>query len=539
MTYTCPPGVTLCAPYTPAHAELLSYDALQLIATLTRAHRPAIDQLLAERQERQKQIDAGVLPDFLDETRALRQATWRAAPIPPDLLDRRVEITGPASDRKMVINALNSGASAFMADFEDANSPTWTNTMQGQRNLMDAVRRDIAYTSQEGKAYQLCEQPAVLLVRPRGWHLVEAHIEVDHAPVPAALVDVGLYLFHNARALMARGSGPYLYLPKLEAHQEARVWDQVLCHAETLLGLTTGTVKVTVLVETLLAAFELDEIIYALRDRIVGMNCGRWDYLFSYIKKLRHHPAFLLPDRAQVTMTAPCMRAYSLLTIQTCHRRGILAIGGMAAQIPVKGDPIANEHALSLVRLDKEREASDGHDGTWVAHPALVPVAREVFDRLMPAPNQLSRIPDLSVTAQDLLQVPTGTITERGVRNNVSVALRYTAAWLDGRGAVPLYNLMEDAATAEIARAQLWQWIHHPQAMMEGGGRVTREFVSACLEDEMAELAHHAEGAQGQWAAAKALISRLTLSENWEDFLTIGGYDKLLLASHVAHETAS
>lgn len=538
MSYICPPGVTVHAPYTPSHAAILSCEALQLLATLTRAHGPAISHLLAERQERQTQIDAGALPDFLPETQALRQAKWHAAPIPPDLLDRRVEITGPASDRKMVINALNSGASAFMADFEDANSPTWENSVQGQINLIDAVRRDITYTSPDGKPYRLCDQPAVLIVRPRGWHLVEGHIEVDGLPMPAALVDAGLYLFHNAHELITRGSGPYLYLPKLESHQEARVWDQVLCHAEALLGLTTGTVKVTVLVETLLAAFEIDEIIYALRDRIVGMNCGRWDYLFSYIKKLRHH-AFLLPDRAQVTMTSPCMRAYSLLTIETCHRRGILAIGGMAAQIPVKGDPVANERALALVRSDKEREASDGHDGTWVAHPALVSVAREVFDRLMPASNQVSRIPDIDVTAQDLLQAPTGTITERGVRNNVSVAVRYTAAWLDGRGAVPLYNLMEDAATAEIARAQLWQWIHHPQAMMDNGRRVTKEFVQACLEEEMADLAQSADHAQGRWADAKELIMRLTLGEQWEDFLTIGGYEKLVSTPVAPQESAS
>ncbi len=417
---------------------------------------------MARRVEVQASLDAGWRPDFLPETKAIRDADWTVAPLPKDLLDRRVEITGP-TDRKMVINALNSGSSVFMADFEDANTPSWDNLIEGQINLMDAVRRDISFDDPSSKRhYQLNPRTAVLLVRPRGWHLPEAHLVVDGEPMSGSLFDFGLYFFHNAKELLARNTGPYFYLPKMESHLEARLWNDVFVHAEAKLGIAKGTIKATVLIETILAAFEMDEILYELREHSAGLNCGRWDYIFSTIKKFAEDPKRVMPDRSQITMTVHFMRSYSLLLIKTCHRRSVHAMGGMAAQIPIRNDPAANEAAMEKVRADKLREAGDGHDGTWVAHPGLVPIAKEIFDKQMPEVNQIARKrQDVHMTADDLLKVPEGTITEAGLRQNLNVGIGYLEAWLRGIGCVPLYNLMEDAATSEISRAQLWQWIRH------------------------------------------------------------------------------
>jgi malate synthase len=485
---------------------------------------------LNTREERQRRIDTGELPDFLPETRQIRESEWKVAPLPADLLDRRVEITGP-TDRKMIINALNSGAKVFMADCEDSLAPTWDNVVGGQENLRDAVRRTIELTSPEGKSYRLNRETAVMIVRPRGWHLYEKHLTLAGQPVPGALVDFGLYLFHNAHELVSRGTGPYFYLPKLESHHEAALWARVFEFAEKRLELPHGTIKCTVLIETILAAFEMDEILYELRDYIVALNCGRWDYIFSFIKKFAKRPDFVLPDRQQVTMTVPFLRAYSLLCIKTCHRRGAFAMGGMAAQIPIKNDPVANEQALGKVRADKEREAGDGHDGTWVAHPGLVPIAREVFDRLMPTPNQITRLrEDVSVAGSDLLAIPKGDITEAGLRNNVSVSLQYMAAWLSGNGCVPINNLMEDAATAEIARAQIWQWIRHPGGVLTDGRRVTVELFRELLAFEQkrlaAELGPQRYG-QGHYDEAAELLDSITTSPEFQSFLTLAAYRKL------------
>jgi malate synthase len=489
-----------------------------------------VAELLRVREARQARIDAGELPDFLPETAAVRAGDWRVGPIPPDLLDRRVEITGP-TDRKMIVNALNSGAKVFMADCEDSLSPSWDNVIRGQANLRDAVRRQIDFTSPEGKAYRLVADPAVLFVRPRGWHLEEKHLVSEAGVVPGALVDFGLYLFHNHAELAARGTGPYFYLPKLESHREARLWAEVFDFAERRLGLAHGTIKCTVLIETILAAFEMDEILFELRDHIVGLNCGRWDYIFSFIKKFSSRPDYLLPDRSQVTMTTHFLRSYSQLCIRTCHRRGAFAMGGMAAQIPIKNDPEANAAALAKVRADKEREAGDGHDGTWVAHPALVPIAMEVFDRVMPTPNQLHRLrEDVEVGAADLLRIPDGSITEAGLRNNVSVALQYMAAWISGNGCVPINHLMEDAATAEISRAQVWQWIRHPRGVLEDGRKVTATLFREVLADEQTRL-RGALGADayrvGHFDAAAGLLDRITTAAQFESFLTVPAYRAL------------
>jgi len=529
-----PEGVSVLRPIPPGADAILSHDALAFVATLERAFRQRRATLLRRREERQAALDAGVLPDFLPDTAEVRAAEWSVAPIPADLRDRRVEITGPSGDRKMVINALNSGASVFMADFEDANSPTWENTVGGQLNLYDAIRRTVDYTSPEGKAYSLNPEVATLIVRPRGWHLPEKHVLVDGQEVSGSLFDFALYLFHNARELLARGSGPYYYLPKLESHLEARLWNDVFARAQDELGLPQGTVRATVLIETILAAFEMDEILYELRDHSSGLNCGRWDYIFSYIKKLRNRPEVILPDRALVTMTTPFMRAYSLLCIQTCHRRNVHAIGGMAAYIPIKGDPAANELAASKVREDKQREARDGHDGTWVAHPGLVPTALEVFDELMPrakGPNQIERKrEDVRVTAADLLEVPEGPITEGGLRTNISVGTQYIEAWLRGMGAVPINNLMEDAATAEISRAQLWQWIRHPRGVLDDGRKVTRELFESMLRTELDTLRERVgeqRFAAGQYRTAAELFTRLTTADEFIEFLTLPGYGYL------------
>jgi malate synthase len=517
-------GVVVRGPLAPRFAEILTPQALAFVAALHRQFDTRRIALLQARTLRQARLSKGELPDFLPETHHIRDANWRVAPIPADLLDRRVEITGPV-DRKMIINALNSGANVFMADFEDANSPTWRNNLEGQVNLADRWHRSIDFKdAATGKQYALTSTPAVLLVRPRGWHLMEPGLTVDGAAIAGALFDFGLYFFHNAQAQLAKGTGPYFYLPKLESHLEARLWNDVFVFAQQQLGIANGTIKVTVLIETLPAAFEMDEILYELRDHIAGLNCGRWDYMFSFIKKLRANKAYVLPDRSQVVMGKAFLRAYSLLLIRTCHRRGAFAMGGMAAQIPNRRDAAANEAAMARVRADKEREAGDGHDGTWVAHPDLVPVAKEVFDRLMPQANQLTRLrEDVHIAQKDLLEVHQGTRTEGGLRENVRVGVQYIEAWLRGKGAVPLYNLMEDAATAEISRAQVWQWIHYG-ITLEGGTVATPELLNRLITEEMQRVQGEV-GAQayegGRFKEAVELFRELSLAADFEDFLTV------------------
>jgi len=470
------------APISPAYAEILTPEARRFVASLATEFEARRQDLLARRQLRQAELDAGHFPDFLTETADIRLSEWTVAPIPHDLVDRRVEITGPV-DRKMVINALNCGANVFMADFEDANSPTWSNNLEGQINLRDAIRRTIEFTSPEGKKYQLNEKTATLLVRPRGWHLNEKHVLLGDKPISGSLFDFGLFFFHNAKQLMANGSGPYFYLPKLESHVEARLWNDVFNYAQDALGVPRGTIRATVLIETILASFEMDEILYELRDHSSGLNCGRWDYIFSFIKKFRNHPTFVLPNRAEVTMERHFLKSYVELLIQTCHRRGIHAMGGMAAQVPIKNDPMANEQALEKVRQDKLREVRAGHDGTWVAHPGLVPVAKQIFDEGMPAPNQLSvKRDEVHITAKDLLTPTEGSITEAGLRWNIDVGLQYLEAWLRGVGCVPIYNLMEDAATAEICRAQVWQWVKFG-AKLDDGRPVTAAMVNGVVDE--------------------------------------------------------
>ena len=514
----------------PADEGVLTTEALGFLAELAARFAPRVEQLLRAREQRQQRLDAGELPDFLAETRAVREGEWRIAGIPADLLDRRVEITGP-TDRKMIINALNSGAKVFMADCEDSLAPSWDNVIGGQANLRDAVLRRIDFTSAEGKAYRLNAETAVLIVRPRGWHLAEKHLLHDGRAVPGALVDFGLYVFHNHAALRERGTGPYFYLPKLESHREARLWAEVFDFTERRLGLAHGTIKCTVLIETILAAFEMDEILFELRDSIVGLNCGRWDYIFSFIKKFAKRADFVLPERRLVTMTTHFMRSYSLLCIRTCHRRGAFAMGGMAAQIPIKHDPVANEAAIAKVRADKEREAGDGHDGTWVAHPGLVPVAMDVFDRLMPTANQLHRLrEDVQVAATDLLQIPSGAISTEGLRDNISVSLQYMAAWLCGNGCVPINNLMEDAATAEISRAQIWQWIHHPRGVLEDGRKITAELFRAELAAEQQRLREwlgESAYTAGRYEQAAALLDGITTAPEFATFLTLAAYREL------------
>ena len=521
----CLDGVEVRGEVTPAFAEILTPDALAFVAKLQRTFGARRLECLARRQERQAALDRGEPLDFLRETKHVRESDWACAPIPPDLRDRRVEITGP-TDRKMVINALNSGAKMFMADFEDANSPTWANMVEGQINLRDAIRRTIAFTNPDGKEYRLNEKTAVLLVRPRGWHLVEKHLLVDGEPVAGGLFDFGLYFFHNAKELIARGSGPYFYLPKMENHHEACVWNDVFKLAQNELGIPQGTIRATVLIETIPAAFEMEEILYELREHSAGLNCGRWDYIFSCIKRFRNKPDFLLADRALITMTTHFMHSYSLLCIKTCHRRGTFAMGGMAAQIPVKNDPAANEEAFAKVRADKEREATDGHDGTWVAHPGMVQLALDAFNGKMPQPNQIDRKRnDVKVSAKDLLDFgPSGPITEAGLRQNISVGVQYLEAWLRGRGAVPLFNLMEDAATAEISRAQVWQWIRHPEGKLEDSRKVTKELFRSVLEEELAK-ARRFEG--DRFVVARELFDQITTNDEFAEFLTLPGYEKL------------
>ncbi len=521
------PGIALTAENADRYDEVLSPGALAYVADLHRAFEAGRRDLMDRRVARQKKWDAGALPRFLDETADVRSADWRVGTVPADLEDRRVEITGP-TDRKMVINALNSGANVFMTDFEDANAPTWSNMIEGQLNLYDFAHGKLEFTDPgSGKHYAVGDHPAVLLVRPRGWHLVEEHMLVDGDPVSSSLFDFGLYFYHNAKALMDRGSGPYFYLPKLESHLEARLWNDVFMAAQKALGLPDGTIKATVLIETLPAAFEMDEILFEMRDHIVGLNCGRWDYIFSAIKTLRNNPKFVMPDRAQIVMGKAFLGAYASLLVQTCHKRGAYAMGGMAAQIPVKGDEASNQVAFEKVRADKEREARVGHDGTWVAHPGLVPVAKDVFDRLMPGPNQLDKSPEGGIGAKALLEIHTGTITEAGVRENIRVGVQYIEAWLGGRGAVPLYNLMEDAATAEISRAQIWQWIRHG-AKTEAGQVVTKNWICKLLDEEMAAL-RETIGAEtyddGNFTSAIGVFTDVALSDDFPAFLTLPAYD--------------
>ncbi|MDB5291386.1 MAG: malate synthase [Phycisphaerales bacterium] len=513
----------------PEHYQVLTTGALQFISRLAAEFEPRRRELLARRRARQTDLDEGIMPDFLADTRDVREGEWSVAPIPDDLRERRVEITGPV-DRKMIINAMNSGASIFMADFEDSNAPTWENVIGGQINLYDAVRGTIRYESPDGKEYKLNDKTAVLMVRPRGWHLDEKHVRIEGRPVSASLFDFGLFFYHNARALIAKGSGPYFYLPKLENHLEARLWNDVFVWSQDALGIPRGTIRATVLLETILAAFEMDEILHELREHSAGLNCGRWDYIFSLIKKFRNHPQFVLPDRGLVTMTTPFMRNYSLLTIRTCHRRGAHAIGGMAAQIPIKNDPQANEAALAKVRDDKAREVRDGHDGTWVAHPGLVPIALEEFEA-MPGDNQIERKRlDIHVTGADLLAVPDDpTITEQGIRTNINVGIRYFESWLRGQGCVPINNLMEDAATAEISRAQLWQWVHH-RARLRDGRRVSHELVEQLADEEMLRLRDDLGSARfdaGRFDGARALFREMTNRPECPEFLTSIAYDLL------------
>jgi malate synthase len=513
-------------------SEILTPEALLFVEKLARKFDARRTELLQLRNERQEQIDRGAgMPDFLPETEHIRKGNWTIAPLPKDLQDRRVEITGPV-DRKMIINALNSGAKVFMADFEDANSPTWENVINGQINLRDAINQTISFeNSANGKKYSLNDETATLVVRPRGWHLEEKHVLLNGKPISGGLFDFGLYFFHNAKQLIANGSGPYFYLPKMESHKEARLWNDVFVFAQDELGIPQGTIKATVLIETIMAAFEMDEILYELREHSAGLNCGRWDYIFSYLKRFRNQENVILPDRAQVTMTSPFMRSYSLLCIQTCHKRNAPAMGGMAAQIPVKNDEAANEEAFNKVRADKEREARDGHDGTWVAHPDLVPVAMEIFDKYMPTPNQIDRKrEDVTVTAEQLVEVPEGSITEGGLRTNINVGIQYIESWLRGNGAAPINHLMEDAATAEISRAQIWQWIRHPKGVLDDGRKVTTALVRE-LQDEELEKIKVTVGAerfnQGKFAIASKLFEQLILDDEFQEFLTLRGYELL------------
>ncbi len=511
----------------PAYESILTPAAIDFLADLARRFRGRRDELLQARAARQAAIDSGELPDFLPETAAIRQdPSWRVAPVPPDLQDRRVEITGP-TDRKMVINALNSGAKVFMADCEDANAPTWHNMLSGQVNLRDAVNRSITFSNPDGRFYQLNEQTATLMVRPRGWHLDEACFLVDDQPIPGGLFDFGLYFFHNARTALENGSGPYFYLPKLESHLEARLWNDVFVYAQDALGIPQGSIKATVLIETILAVFEAEEILYELRQHSAGLNCGRWDYIFSYIKKLRQHGDYLLPDRAQVTMTVPFMRNYTLHVIKVCHRRGAHAMGGMAAQIPIRNDPERNQAALEKVRADKLREAQEGHDGTWVAHPGLVQIATEVFDAHMPNANQIERQrPDMNVSATDLLAPSAGDISEAGVRLNLKVGIQYLEAWLGGNGCVPLYHLMEDAATAEISLAQVWQWLHH-KATLADGRPLTLALYSQLLEEEMDTIRAEVGAdrfANGHFQLAMQLFDEMIRDDDFVEFLTLPAY---------------
>ena len=523
-------NLQLIGQASPEFERILTPDALAFVASLEEKFAARRHELLQMRVARQARLDAGEMPNFLPETAEIRSSDWKVGPIPADLMDRRVEITGPV-DRKMVINALNSGANMYMADFEDSHSPTWQDTILGQINLSDAIDGTITFTNPDGKFYKLNGTIATLLVRPRGWHLDEKHVLLNGRAISASLFDFGLFFFHNAKKLVAKGSGPYFYLPKLESHLEARLWNDVFVLAQDLLGVPQGTIRATVLIENILAAFEMHEILYELRHHSAGLNCGRWDYIFSAIRKFRNHPNFVMPDRAEVTMTTRMMRSYSLLLIQTCHKRGIHAMGGMAAQIPIKNDVAANDAALAKVRADKEREAQDGHDGTWVAHPALVAIAKEEFDKVMKGPNQIDRLrEDVQITAEDLLAVPEGNITEAGLRTNIDVGIQYMASWLDGSGCVPIYNLMEDAATAEISRSQLWQWVNNENAVLEDGRPINADLYREMAPQVLADIKTRV-GAdvynQGKYELAAELFEKLITGKEFTDFLTLSAYEFL------------
>lgn len=524
-------GIAIKGTPHPAIETVLTPEALVFVATLARMHSDTVHELLARRRAVQAQYDMGRKPYFLPQTRKVREGTWKTSPLPEDLTDRRVEITGP-TDAKMVINALNSGANVFMADLEDSNCPTWSNMLEGQLNLSEAVAGKLEFRdAKSGKHYKLSQRPATLMVRPRGWHLFEKHLLVDGRPVPAGIFDFGLFFFHNAAALITKGSGPYFYLPKLQSHLEARLWNSVFVDAQELLGIPQGTIKATVLIETLPAAFEMDEILYELRKHSAGLNCGRWDYIFSFIKTTRTDPVFCLPDRSEVGMTQPCMRAYTQLVIKTCHRRHVHAIGGMAAQIPIKGDDAANKAAMERVRSDKLREVQDGHDGTWIAHPALLPIAKKVFDEHMPGPNQLGKLrDDVMVTAADLLAIPKGPRTEKGLRVNISVGLTYLEAWLGGNGCIPIHGMMEDAATAEIARTQVWQWIKHGPPM-EGDKVLTASYFEDIMKQEMSAIRQRIGASKydgGNWEEARQLFTQLATAPELADFLTLPAYESII-----------
>ena len=522
-------GIEVHGPVEGEHIAIVTPDALRFLAGLHREFNARRLELLERRQERQKRIDNGEKPDFLPETKDIREGDWKIAPLPEDLQDRRVEITGPV-DRKMVINALNSGAKMYMADFEDSHAPDWKETLDGQVNMRDAIRGTISFTNEKGKEYKLNDEVATLLVRPRGWHLTEKHITIDGERLSGGFCDFGLYFFHNAKERISRGTGIYLYLPKMESHLEARLWNDVFDKAENDLGVPKGTIRATVLIETILAAFEMDEILYELREHSAGLNCGRWDYIFSHIKRFRNLPGHVLPDRALVTMTTHFMHSYSLLAIKTCHRRGAPAIGGMAAQIPIKSDPEANENAMAKVRADKRREAEDGHDGTWVAHPGLVPIAMEEFDKVMKTPNQIDKQLDIEITADDLLKMPEGEITENGLRLNIRVGVQYMEAWLRGVGCVPLYNLMEDAATAEISRSQVWQWLHNEDGILNDGRKVDKELFEKVFAEEM-DVIKDEVGAErfnsGKYELAGKLFKDIILEDELDEFLTLRAYEHL------------
>jgi malate synthase len=523
-------NLKISGPPVATAERVLTKEALDLVVILQRAFGARREELLESRMAVQARIDEGVFPDFLPATRSVREDDWMVAPIPDDLIDRRVEITGP-TDRKMIINALNSGASVFMADFEDSNSPTWENIVDGQSNLMDAVSGTITFESPEGKGYRLNEKTATLMVRPRGWHLPEKHATLDGKPVSGSLWDFALFFFHNARRLVEKGTGPYVYLPKLESHLEARLWNDVFLLAQEHCGLPKGTIRATVLIESILAGFQMDEILWELRDHSAGLNCGRWDYIFSVIKKFSRYPKLVLPERAQVTMDKAFLKAYVDLLIRTCHRRGIHAMGGMAAQIPIKNDPEASRIALGKVEADKWREVKAGHDGTWVAHPGLVGVAKGIFDEGMPQPNQISRKrEDVKVSAADLLAVPEGTITERGLRQNVNVGILYLEAWLRGTGCVPLYNLMEDAATSEISRAQVWQWVHNGSKLADGR-KITMKLYETIRDEELAGVRKRIGEAawdSDRFELAAKLFDEMVAAPAVPEFLTLPAYDALL-----------
>ena len=526
-----PKGVEILRELTPEFAEILTPRALDFITSLQREFGSRRNELLQKRNELQLEIDKGKELDFLTETENIRNSEWTIAPIPDELHDRRVEITGPV-ERKMIINALNSGAKVFMADFEDSNAPTWNNIIQGQINLRDAVNRSISFTNLNGKHYSLNDKPAVLMVRPRGWHLIEKNVLIDGEPISASIIDFGLYFFHNVKSLIGNGSGPYFYLPKLESHVEARLWNDIFIMAQNELGVPQSTIKATVLIETITAAFEMDEILYELREHSAGLNCGRWDYIFSCIKKFRNNREFCLADRALITMTTHFMHSYSLLCIKTCHKRNAHAMGGMAAQIPIKTNAEANEIALEKVLSDKEREANDGHDGTWVAHPGLVQIALDAFDSVMPQSNQIDRKrEDVKITADDLLKFePEKPISENGLRTNINIGIQYLGSWFAGSGCVPIFNLMEDAATAEISRSQIWQWINSPKGVLEDGREVDIKLFREILAEELPNI-HKIVGEDaynsGTYEKAAKLFDEITTTKDFVEFLTLPAYKML------------